>query len=83
MYAWLDVQRKPATTIATLTSWLRNGAVRQSTKELRGLGRLRAAQRNLAVLGNKGGRRVAPKGGADRQADEIQRAAQRRQEAGQ
>lgn len=82
LHCWKDGgwASAPQTTVA---GWLRRLARMRARDELRGLGRLRAAQKNIAVLANSGGKRLAPKGGADKQSDEIQRTAQRRQEAGQ
>ncbi len=67
----------------TVAKRLRVGARLYGKDQMRGLQRLRTAQRNLLVLAHSGGKRLAPKGGADRQAEEIQRTAQRRQEVGQ
>lgn len=73
-------QTDPADVVKKL---LRAGAAVNGTDEFRQIARFRGAQKNLRVLAYPGGKRVAPKGGADHQAGEIQRQAQRRQEAGQ
>jgi len=48
------------------TGLLRQAAARKGINELRGLGRLRAAQTNLAVLGNKGHKHANPAAYRDR-----------------
>jgi DNA-directed RNA polymerase specialized sigma24 family protein len=53
---------------ATVAGWLRWGVKREGGKEMRGLQRLRDAQRNLWVLGNKGCRHIESKPNSDGEA---------------
>lgn len=53
---------------AKVAGWLRWGVKHEGGKEMRGLKRFRDAQRNLAVLGNKGCRHVQSKPNSDGEA---------------
>jgi DNA-directed RNA polymerase specialized sigma24 family protein len=64
LHCWKDAGWKGADS-ATVSRWLRRLAAMRGRDELRSLGRLRDAQRNLAVLANKGCRHVQSKPNSD------------------